>query len=52
MGAVMRQATKDGLVRPTDAWALSAWSQCHRRPKRVWESRIYDGGCKDGETGV
>ena len=43
MGAVMRFAKRDGYVVPLDEWTLSTRPECHRRPVRVWASRIYDG---------
>lgn len=38
MGAMMRQAAKAGLVRPTDSYVESSRPECHARPVRVWES--------------
>lgn len=36
MGAVMRQAELEGLIRPTSEHRLSTRPECHRRPIRVW----------------
>ena len=41
MGAVMRQAATDGLIVATDRTRKSARPDCHRRPVRVWRSRVY-----------
>lgn len=41
LGAVMRLAAKDGMVRATGAYWPSSRARCHGRPVRVWESRIY-----------
>lgn len=38
IGAVMRNAAKDGLIRPTDRYLPSQRVACHRRPVRVWHS--------------
>jgi hypothetical protein len=42
LGAVMRQGARDGLIQPTESWVLSTRAVCHRRPLRVWTSRIYE----------
>lgn len=36
MGAVLRRAQQEGLIRPTSTWRLSRRAKCHRRPLRVW----------------
>ena len=36
MGAVMRQAGRDRIVRSLNEWRLSERVECHRRPLRVW----------------
>ena len=41
MGAVMRAAAVKGWVYATDRTRSSARAECHRRPVRVWKSRIY-----------
>lgn len=38
MGAVMRAAAAEGIVKPTDTWKLSTRPACHRRPLRVWRA--------------
>jgi len=38
MGAVMRRAQRDNLIRPTDGFKLTQRASSHRRPLRVWES--------------
>lgn len=40
LGAVMRRASGDGLIKATDRTALSTRVACHRRPVRVWRSLI------------
>ena len=40
MGAIMRIAASNGWVEATDRTALSVRTPCHRRPIRVWESKI------------
>jgi len=36
IGAVMQQAKRLGLIKPTDRVRNSNQSTCHARPKRVW----------------
>lgn len=38
MGAIMRQAARDGLIRATSEYQQSGRVACHARPLRVWES--------------
>lgn len=40
MGAVMRTATKRGIIAPTDLHRPSLRPASHRRPVRVWKSLI------------
>jgi hypothetical protein len=40
LGAVMRRAAKDGVVKATAAYQASSFRSCHARPKRVWQSLI------------
>lgn len=40
MGAVMRQAARQGWVRATDGYVRSSRVACHARPLRVWESAL------------
>jgi hypothetical protein len=40
MGAVMRIATKNGIVAPTDVYTPSMRKVSHHRPVRVWQSLI------------
>lgn len=37
MGAAMRRAQAEGLIRPTARHVCSLRVACHRRPLRVWE---------------
>ena len=36
MGAVMRQAQRDGLIKPSGEYRKSLRPECHRRPIQVW----------------
>lgn len=40
MGAVMRIATKQGIIAPTDGHRPSERKASHRRPLRVWKSLV------------
>lgn len=40
MGAVMRRASKDGLIEATGNYVKSARPECHARPVPVWSSRV------------
>ena len=40
MGAIMRQAARNGWVRATDEYVRSSRVACHARPLRVWESGL------------
>lgn len=40
MGAVMKVAEKSGWIEPTRDHRLSRRPVCHRRPLRVWQSRL------------
>ena len=40
MGAVLRQAAKDGLIRSTPRFTTCQRINQHRCPKRIWESRM------------
>jgi hypothetical protein len=40
MGAVMLRAQKLGWIQPSENWELSRRPECHRRPIRVWRSRL------------
>lgn len=49
MGAVMREAHRSGLARPTVQYRPSADPRCHGRPKRVWVmSAVRPGGPTGG----
>ena len=37
LGAVVRAACKDGLIRPTGEYHKSIRKGCHRRPLAVWQ---------------
>lgn len=41
MGAVMRKATGEGWIRPTNHYERSRRSECNHRPVKVYRSRIY-----------
>jgi hypothetical protein len=38
LGALMRNAARAGLIKPTDRVRPSDRPECHRNPKRVWRS--------------
>ena len=38
MGAVMRDAMKEGVIAPLDRYEMSTRPACHCRPVRVWKS--------------
>jgi len=40
MGAIMRQAKKDGICEPTGGYQQSTRDVCHGRPVRVWRSLL------------
>jgi hypothetical protein len=44
MGAALRAARADGIIDPTGRYAISTRPVCHRNPKRVWTSLIFEGG--------
>lgn len=41
LGAVMKAAQKNQWIAPTDRHKLSQRPACHRRPLRIWKSRLY-----------
>lgn len=41
IGALMKQAQKAGWIEPTATFKNSERVECHRRPLRVWISKIY-----------
>jgi hypothetical protein len=41
MGAVIRQAAKDGLCEATPDFGVSKRPEAHRCPKRIWRSLIF-----------
>jgi len=41
MGAIMRQAVRDGVCMTTDRTSKSVRVDCHRRPLQVWRSRCF-----------
>lgn len=43
MGAVLMNGKKNGICQPTNEFVNSKKASCHRGPKRVWESRGYQG---------
>lgn len=40
MGAIMRRASKNGWIQPTNMIVNSKRPQCHARALRVWRSQI------------
>jgi hypothetical protein len=38
LGALMREAARNGLIEATDRVRPSERPQCHMNPKRVWRS--------------
>jgi len=50
MGAVMRIASKAGWISPTPDHWMSKRPACHRRPLRVWQSRLLGTNPKKGKT--
>jgi len=50
MGAAMRAAVRDGICWATEEHRLSARPACHRRPVRVWQSRLR--GATGGTNGT
>lgn len=41
MGAVIREAHKLGIIKPTDRYVNSLRPECHRRPIKIWLSLIF-----------
>jgi DNA-binding IclR family transcriptional regulator len=41
LGAVMREAKRQGWIVPTEEWRLSVRPESHRRPQRVWRSLVF-----------
>jgi len=41
MGAVMRSASRSGIIVPTDRTTKTIRPLAHRRPVRVWSSLVY-----------
>lgn len=46
-GPLMNEAKSRGWIAPTDSVRSDDRVACHRRPKRVWRSRIYTGRRRD-----
>jgi hypothetical protein len=44
MGALLRHASRLGLIRPTAQYRPSTRVACHARPVRVWERLASSGG--------
>jgi hypothetical protein len=40
MGAVMRRAVKQGLIKGTDRYLPSSRTTAHRNPRRIWRSLL------------
>jgi hypothetical protein len=49
-GPLMMVAKNMGICEPTERWEPSRQYACHRRPMRVWHSRIYK--CIASEPGT
>lgn len=43
IGNVIKWAASEGLIAPTDDFVPSARPGCHRVPRRVWKSLVYEG---------
>jgi hypothetical protein len=43
IGSLMRQAAKDGVIAKTSRMVESTEASSHKRPKRQWQSLIYQG---------
>lgn len=41
LGAVMRRASRDGFIEPTNRVKESERAVCHRNPKKVWRSLVF-----------
>jgi len=41
LGPLMKWAEGQDICEPTDMWLPSSQYACHRRPMRVWRSKIY-----------
>lgn len=42
LGAVMLWAQKQGLCMPTGNYRQSRHRECHKRPKMVWRSQVFE----------
>ena len=47
LGAVMRDAQREGWIAATDDYDLSKRKVCHRRPLRIWRSLRYQGAGRE-----
>lgn len=43
LGPIMRKLEGEGLIVPLDEWKLSEWEKNHRRPIRIWASKVGPG---------
>ena len=43
MGAIMRKCGALGLIHATGRTVMSTRPECHRRPIRVWRSKVWTG---------
>jgi hypothetical protein len=43
LGAVMLAAVKAGILEKTERFKASANPRCHRNPRRIWRSLVYQG---------
>ena len=46
LGAVMRTGMREQWITPTDHFVPSTSARNHKRPLRVWRSRIYTGAAR------
>jgi hypothetical protein len=42
MGPLMKRAFRAGICEPTDRFAAASRAACHRCPRRIWKSMLYD----------
>lgn len=48
LGAVIKKAVREGVIEATDRTHKSVRPECHRNPKAIWRSLIYDDVGRDG----
>jgi hypothetical protein len=42
LGPILREAQKSLMIRDTEQFTRSTQVKCHRMPRRIWESLIYE----------